>query len=215
MQGFPMAPPDPAAGGWTLHNDANTGHYFYYNSQTGQSVWAQQAAPPVQMPGMPGMDPQYAAQAAAAQAAAAAAAAQYGAAVGSPWPHYPGVMPGAAQYPAAAAFAAQQQAALAAHYAAAAAAANPTMAAGAGLPLGGPCAAASASSGTGPSTGWITNRLIEREKARMEKNYEEADKLRAELRQKGVEVEDRERTWKCKDGRSGSRPNYNDPPEIE
>ncbi|CAE8600518.1 unnamed protein product, partial [Polarella glacialis] len=77
-------------------------------------------------------------------------------------------------------------------------------------------AAASQTAGPGtPSTGWLTNRLVEREKARIEKNFAEADRLRQLLRQNGVEVDDRERTWSCRDGRKGARPNHNDPPEPE
>lgn len=68
---------------------------------------------------------------------------------------------------------------------------------------------------TGPSNAWITNRLIEREKARIEKNYEEADKLRKLLRQNGIEVDDRDRSWTSRDGRRGPRPNHNDPMEEE
>mmetsp|Transcript_87867 Transcript_87867/g.273087 ORF Transcript_87867/g.273087 Transcript_87867/m.273087 type:complete len:311 (-) Transcript_87867:3-935(-) len=67
----------------------------------------------------------------------------------------------------------------------------------------------------GPSTAWITNRLIEREKARLDRNFDEADKIRAELRQRGVEVDDRLRTWSARDGRRGHRPNHNDVPEPE
>lgn len=67
----------------------------------------------------------------------------------------------------------------------------------------------------GPSTAWITNRLIEREKARLDRNFDEADKIRAELRQCGVEVDDRLRTWSARDGRRGHRPNHNDMPEVE
>mmetsp|Transcript_117925 Transcript_117925/g.328540 ORF Transcript_117925/g.328540 Transcript_117925/m.328540 type:complete len:329 (+) Transcript_117925:45-1031(+) len=67
----------------------------------------------------------------------------------------------------------------------------------------------------GPSTAWITNRLIDREKARLDRNFDEADKIRAELRQRGVEVDDRLRTWSSRDGRRGHRPNHNDIPEAE
>jgi len=67
----------------------------------------------------------------------------------------------------------------------------------------------------GPSNAWINNRLIEREKARLDRNFDEADKIRAELRQRGVEVDDRLRTWSCRDGRRGHRPNHNDIPEAE
>jgi len=100
----------------------------------------------------------------------------------------------------------QQQQALYLQYAAAAAA---QQAAGASL-----TPAAGGGSGQ-PSTGWITNRLIDREKARIEKNYAEADRLRSQLRENGVEVDDRLRTWSCKDGRKGHRPNHNDPHETE
>mmetsp|Transcript_60883 Transcript_60883/g.132078 ORF Transcript_60883/g.132078 Transcript_60883/m.132078 type:complete len:123 (+) Transcript_60883:2-370(+) len=102
-----------------------------------------------------------------------------------------------------------QQAAFA-QYAAAAGMAQAQPALATGAP------AACAVAGTGePSTAWITNRLIDREKARIDRNYDEADKIRADLRKHGVEVEDRERTWTHRDGRRGHRPNHNDPPEQE
>lgn len=75
--------------------------------------------------------------------------------------------------------------------------------------------AAGATGVGGPSNAWITNRLIEREKARMDRNFDEADKIRAELRQRGVEVDDRLRTWTSRDGRRGHRPNHNDITEVE
>lgn len=68
---------------------------------------------------------------------------------------------------------------------------------------------------TGPSNAWISNRLIEREKARIEKKYDEADKLRKLLRTNGIEVDDRDRSWTSRDGRRGPRPNHNDPMEEE
>jgi len=68
---------------------------------------------------------------------------------------------------------------------------------------------------TGPSNAWIANRLIEREKARIEKKYDEADKLRKLLRTNGIEVDDRDRSWTSRDGRRGPRPNHNDPMEEE
>jgi len=49
--------------------------------------------------------------------------------------------------------------------------------------------------------------LVDREKARMHRDFAEADKIRDELRDRGVEVLERERRWNSKDGRSGMRPN--------
>mmetsp|Transcript_45848 Transcript_45848/g.130910 ORF Transcript_45848/g.130910 Transcript_45848/m.130910 type:complete len:348 (-) Transcript_45848:86-1129(-) len=112
---------------------------------------------------------------------------------------------------------AYQQAALAQYnlYAAAYAAHAQAAAAG-GTGLGpGLGSGLGASSSEGPSNAWITNRLIDREKARLDRNFEEADRIRSELRQRGIEVDDRLRTWSSRDGRRGHRPNHNDIPEPE
>eukprot|EP00440_Ansanella_granifera_P053817 gb/GFBE01058341.1/.p1 GENE.gb/GFBE01058341.1/~~gb/GFBE01058341.1/.p1 ORF type:complete len:195 (+),score=24.88 gb/GFBE01058341.1/:1-585(+) len=61
-----------------------------------------------------------------------------------------------------------------------------------------------------PSNAWIYNMLIDREKARMTRDFGEADKLRDELRERGVEILERERRWQHRDGRSGARPNADD-----
>merc|ERR1719271_734916 len=105
-------------------------------------------------------------------------------------------------------YAMQQQAMVAQYYGYAAAAAGAAAAAAAAS--GGAVAAPGQ-----PTTAWIINRLIEREKARIEKNYTEADKVRSLLREQGVQVDDHLRNWTARDGRTGPRPNHNDPQEPE
>mmetsp|Transcript_58824 Transcript_58824/g.137679 ORF Transcript_58824/g.137679 Transcript_58824/m.137679 type:complete len:167 (+) Transcript_58824:78-578(+) len=61
-----------------------------------------------------------------------------------------------------------------------------------------------------PSNGWIFNMLVDREKARMHRDFAEADKIRDQLRDRGVEIMERERRWQHKDGRQGARPNADD-----
>lgn len=61
-----------------------------------------------------------------------------------------------------------------------------------------------------PSNDWIINRLVDREKARRNRDFSEADRIREELRTKGVDIMERERRWQAKDGRSGARPNADD-----
>eukprot|EP00930_Biecheleria_cincta_P029073 TRINITY_DN20232_c0_g1_i2.p1 TRINITY_DN20232_c0_g1~~TRINITY_DN20232_c0_g1_i2.p1 ORF type:complete len:173 (+),score=14.79 TRINITY_DN20232_c0_g1_i2:44-562(+) len=58
-----------------------------------------------------------------------------------------------------------------------------------------------------PSNAEIWNMLIDREKARIARDFKEADKIRDELRDLGIEIYDRERKWEAKDGRVGLRPN--------
>eukprot|EP00439_Symbiodinium_sp_Y106_P032608 s1365_g3.t3 len=48
------------------------------------------------------------------------------------------------------------------------------------------------------------------EKARMHRDFAEADKIRDQLRDRGVEIMERERRWQHKDGRQGARPNADD-----
>merc|ERR1712151_665686 len=61
-----------------------------------------------------------------------------------------------------------------------------------------------------PPNAWIFNQLIDREKARIKRDFSEADRIREELRIKGVEILERERRWNHKDGRTGARPNADD-----
>jgi hypothetical protein len=61
-----------------------------------------------------------------------------------------------------------------------------------------------------PSNDWIFNMLIDREKARMKKDFAGADRIRDDMRLKGVDILERERRWQAKDGRSGARPNASD-----
>mmetsp|Transcript_6804 Transcript_6804/g.19419 ORF Transcript_6804/g.19419 Transcript_6804/m.19419 type:complete len:217 (-) Transcript_6804:130-780(-) len=61
-----------------------------------------------------------------------------------------------------------------------------------------------------PCNAWIFNMLIDREKARIKKDFSEADRIREELRMRGVDILERERRWQHKDGRSGARPNADD-----
>mmetsp|Transcript_58709 Transcript_58709/g.136993 ORF Transcript_58709/g.136993 Transcript_58709/m.136993 type:complete len:233 (-) Transcript_58709:175-873(-) len=227
----PTAAASPAAGqpteseGWTLYTDPTTGYPYYHNAQLGKSMWAHEAAqqnqqqqsqPQQEQPSQPQPVPQDPStqmavvpfgQAAPpvdpAQRIAAAPQESYGVVL----VQQPQVALSAEQQQYIMAWQQQQQQALYLQYAAAAAAQQ--AAAGATV------VAAVAGTNGQPSTGWITNRLIDREKARIEKNYSEADRLRAQLREQGVEVDDRLRTWSCKDGRKGHRPNHNDPAETE
>jgi hypothetical protein len=54
--------------------------------------------------------------------------------------------------------------------------------------------------------------LIEREKARVAKDYRVADDIRSELQREGIRIDDLNRTWSSADGRHGPRPSaYDDP----
>ena len=61
-----------------------------------------------------------------------------------------------------------------------------------------------------PSNEWIFNKLVEREKARVKRDFGTADSIRDELSNLGVEIWESkgERTWRAKDGRVGPRPNH-------
>lgn len=61
-----------------------------------------------------------------------------------------------------------------------------------------------------PSNAYVWNMLIDREKARIDRNFSEADRIRDDLRDRGIEIYDRERRWEAKDGRVGQRPNHDD-----
>lgn len=56
----------------------------------------------------------------------------------------------------------------------------------------------------------IRRLLIDREKARIAKDYQTADEIRSDLAERGVSVNDLNRTWHCVDGRSGERPSAYD-----
>eukprot|EP00929_Paragymnodinium_shiwhaense_P110947 TRINITY_DN782_c0_g2_i1.p1 TRINITY_DN782_c0_g2~~TRINITY_DN782_c0_g2_i1.p1 ORF type:complete len:406 (+),score=120.54 TRINITY_DN782_c0_g2_i1:78-1295(+) len=45
-------------------------------------------------------------------------------------------------------------------------------------------------------TAWIRNLVLQREQARAQKNFAESDRIRDELKQQGVEIYDKEKTWK-------------------
>eukprot|EP00635_Sarcinochrysidales_sp_CCMP3193_P005748 CAMPEP_0118900474 /NCGR_PEP_ID=MMETSP1166-20130328/6576_1 /TAXON_ID=1104430 /ORGANISM="Chrysoreinhardia sp, Strain CCMP3193" /LENGTH=252 /DNA_ID=CAMNT_0006839617 /DNA_START=106 /DNA_END=860 /DNA_ORIENTATION=- len=65
------------------------------------------------------------------------------------------------------------------------------------------------------STYEIRRDLVEREKARMARDYKVADDIRASLASRGVTVNDFERTWRSEDGRGGPRPSAHDDPGDE
>ena len=61
-----------------------------------------------------------------------------------------------------------------------------------------------------PSNAFIMERLTEREKARIRRDFGEADSIRDELLNLGIEIWESkgERTWRASDGRQGPRPNH-------
>ena len=61
-----------------------------------------------------------------------------------------------------------------------------------------------------PAQDWIHDKLVDREKARMRRDFGSADAIREELFKAGVEIWEShgERTWRARDGRSGPRPNH-------
>merc|ERR1719198_2513649 len=61
--------------------------------------------------------------------------------------------------------------------------------------------------GETPSGDWINSMLMQRETARMNRDYGQADALREQMRQQGVQVDDRTKVWTAADGRTGMRPN--------
>mmetsp|Transcript_54055 Transcript_54055/g.86007 ORF Transcript_54055/g.86007 Transcript_54055/m.86007 type:complete len:183 (+) Transcript_54055:102-650(+) len=61
-----------------------------------------------------------------------------------------------------------------------------------------------------PPNNWIYNKMIDREKSRVTRDFAEADRIREELRVRGVTILERERRWEHTDGRSGARPNADD-----
>jgi len=63
-----------------------------------------------------------------------------------------------------------------------------------------------------PSDIEISALVIQREKARQKKNFELSDSIRDELKERNVQLYDKEGTWKCSDGRQGRIPSFQ---EIE
>eukprot|EP00933_Yihiella_yeosuensis_P063285 TRINITY_DN6639_c0_g3_i1.p1 TRINITY_DN6639_c0_g3~~TRINITY_DN6639_c0_g3_i1.p1 ORF type:complete len:181 (-),score=16.75 TRINITY_DN6639_c0_g3_i1:168-710(-) len=59
-----------------------------------------------------------------------------------------------------------------------------------------------------PRNAEIWNLLIDREKARVDRDFSKADSIRDRLRAGGVEIYDIERKWEAKDGRVGARPSH-------
>ena len=52
----------------------------------------------------------------------------------------------------------------------------------------------------------INEQLQAREKARMAKDFQTADAIRDQLAASGVYIDDRTRSWRTQDGRTGNRP---------
>lgn len=61
-------------------------------------------------------------------------------------------------------------------------------------------------SGAGPSDVEISTLVQQREKARQNNDYEMGDMIKTELKQWGVEIRDKEKVWRCSDGRTGPVP---------
>eukprot|EP00929_Paragymnodinium_shiwhaense_P110946 TRINITY_DN782_c0_g1_i1.p1 TRINITY_DN782_c0_g1~~TRINITY_DN782_c0_g1_i1.p1 ORF type:complete len:410 (+),score=98.63 TRINITY_DN782_c0_g1_i1:81-1310(+) len=60
----------------------------------------------------------------------------------------------------------------------------------------------------GPTDKEIHTLIVEREKARQDKDFAKSDMIRDELKSHGVVVLDKEKIWKSKDGRQGSLPSF-------
>merc|ERR1719345_673229 len=54
----------------------------------------------------------------------------------------------------------------------------------------------------------IAREVAQREKFRSNKDFQNADAVRAHLKNLGIEIYDKERSWKCSDGRSGVVPTF-------
>lgn len=67
----------------------------------------------------------------------------------------------------------------------------------------------------GPSDIEITTLIQQRERARQSSDFELADMIRAELKDFGVEINDRDKVWRCTDGRSGPVPAWSDAPGVQ
>jgi len=60
----------------------------------------------------------------------------------------------------------------------------------------------------GPTDVEISTLVIQRERARQSSDFATSDMIRDELRAAGVEIQDREKTWRCSDGRQGAIPSW-------
>mmetsp|Transcript_91193 Transcript_91193/g.284197 ORF Transcript_91193/g.284197 Transcript_91193/m.284197 type:complete len:393 (-) Transcript_91193:109-1287(-) len=60
----------------------------------------------------------------------------------------------------------------------------------------------------GPTDLEISTLVVQRERARQGNDYATSDMIRNELRAVGVEIQDREKTWRSSDGRSGAVPSW-------
>jgi len=61
-----------------------------------------------------------------------------------------------------------------------------------------------------PSDLEISTLMIQRERARLKKDFEMSDTIRDELKERGVFLFDKDREWKTSDGRRGTIPSFND-----
>mmetsp|Transcript_91185 Transcript_91185/g.284163 ORF Transcript_91185/g.284163 Transcript_91185/m.284163 type:complete len:387 (-) Transcript_91185:109-1269(-) len=62
----------------------------------------------------------------------------------------------------------------------------------------------------GPTDLEISTLVVQRERARQGNDYATSDMIRNELRAVGVEIQDREKTWRSSDGRQGTVPSWSD-----
>uniref|UniRef100_A0A7S1REB0 Cysteinyl-tRNA ligase anticodon binding domain-containing protein n=1 Tax=Alexandrium catenella TaxID=2925 RepID=A0A7S1REB0_ALECA len=60
----------------------------------------------------------------------------------------------------------------------------------------------------GPSDVEVAALVVQRERARQSNDYATSDMIRNELRAAGVEIHDREKMWRCNDGRQGPVPGW-------
>eukprot|EP00931_Biecheleriopsis_adriatica_P047071 TRINITY_DN27107_c0_g1_i1.p1 TRINITY_DN27107_c0_g1~~TRINITY_DN27107_c0_g1_i1.p1 ORF type:complete len:700 (+),score=129.87 TRINITY_DN27107_c0_g1_i1:48-2147(+) len=68
-----------------------------------------------------------------------------------------------------------------------------------------------------PTNDEIWNLLIDREVARVERDYDEADRIQIKLRRAGIEVDDKQMRWRARsedDGRVGLKPSYGDKKRV-
>jgi len=68
--------------------------------------------------------------------------------------------------------------------------------------------------GGGPTDLEITTLIAQREKARQNSDFSTADMVRDELKQYGVTILDKEKSWKSVDGRTGGVPMFHDGPPV-
>jgi len=62
----------------------------------------------------------------------------------------------------------------------------------------------------GPTDLEISTLMVQREKARQLGDFATSDMIRDELKTAGVHIQDREKTWRCSDGRQGTIPSWAD-----